>query len=386
MQLLSRSEFQVLSESAADYSASIYLPTHVAGPEIRQDPIRLKNLLSETEDKLLQAGMAQDAVTTMLEPGMALLDDQPFWRYQSCGLALFLTPEGMKLYRLPLEFESLAVVSDRFHLKPLLPLFFDNRYFYVLALSQNQVRFFQATRYQISEVSLVNVPTSLAEALKYDDPEEQVQFHSSDRGGSQPVYHGQGGGTGDDKINIQRFLTKVSNGLHPYLNQEEAPLVLASVDYLQPLYQDVNTYSHLLADGIEGNPDVAQPDELRQAAWEKVAPLIEQSHQQALEQYHTLLGTGKASEQLAQVLSAAHRGQIDTLFTTANAHCWGEFDPASGQMEEHDPAQPQDRDLLDLAAVQTFLQGGTVYVLDADSMPASVPAAAIYRYGVPAEV
>jgi len=51
----------------------------------------------------------------------------------------------MQVYRLPLEFESLVVVGDRVHLKPLLSLFFGDRYFYLLALSQNQVRFFQAT-------------------------------------------------------------------------------------------------------------------------------------------------------------------------------------------------------------------------------------------------
>ena len=51
----------------------------------------------------------------------------------------------MQVYRLTLEFESLVVVGDRFHLKPLLSLFFGDRYFYLLALSQNQVRFFQAT-------------------------------------------------------------------------------------------------------------------------------------------------------------------------------------------------------------------------------------------------
>jgi hypothetical protein len=31
---------------------SIYLPTHIAGREIPQDPIRLKNLLSSAEERL----------------------------------------------------------------------------------------------------------------------------------------------------------------------------------------------------------------------------------------------------------------------------------------------------------------------------------------------
>jgi len=42
-----------------------------------------------------------------------------------------------------------VVVSDRFHLKPLLPLLTGDGRFYILALSQNQVRLLQGTRYSV---------------------------------------------------------------------------------------------------------------------------------------------------------------------------------------------------------------------------------------------
>jgi hypothetical protein len=100
-----------------------------------------------------------------------------------------------------------------------------------------------------------------------------------------------------------------------------------------------------------------------------VAHLVDQSQQAALSNYNNVKGTGKASDRLSQLLPAAYRGQVDVLFTQANAHCWGQFDPASGQMDNHDQPQPDDQDLLDMAAVQTFLQGGAVYLLEADAMP-----------------
>jgi hypothetical protein len=384
MPLLSQSEFKRLSQSASDYSASIYLPTHVAGPEIQQDPIRLKNLLGEAETKLLAAGMDKRGVQQLLQPAFDLLEDDHFWRHQSQGLALFLTAEAMELYRLPLDSESLVVVGDRFHLKPLLPLFSSDRYFYLLALSQNQVRLYQATRYHISEVDLERVPTSLAEALRYDDPQAQLQFHNVSGSGSTPNYHGHGAGTDDNKENIQRFLRTVNEGLHPYLNQEDAPLVIASVDYLQPIYREVNTYPHLLEDGVSGNPDEAKPDDLREAAWKKVSALLEASHQQAMVHYNNLKSTDQASDRLPDLLPAACRGQVDVLFTKANAHCWGQFDFNSGQLQQHDQPQPHDQDLLDLVAVQTFLQGGTVYLLDEEAMPTQTPVAAVYRYTIAA--
>jgi hypothetical protein len=386
MEHLSKSDFQTLSEAASDYSVSIYLPTHEAGSEIQQDPIRLKNLLAEAETRLLDSGLDQQQIKQRLDAAAELLEKHRFWRYQSQGLALFLTAETAQIYRLPLTFESLVVVGRRFHLKPLLPLFFDNRYFYILALSQNRVRFFQATRHQISEISLQGVPLSLAEALRYDDPEKQLQYHSGSGGGQQPVYHGQGASADDDKTALKRFLTKVNDGLYPYLRTEESPLIIASVDYLQPIYQDVNSYPHLMKEGLSGNPDITKPDDLREAAWPLVATLIERSHQEALNQYQAMTGTGKTGDRLSQLLLAAHRGQIDTLFTQPQTHCWGQFDPTSGEMEQHSQAEPQDQDLLNALAVQTFLQGGTVYSLEDDDMPTDAPAAAIYRYGIPATV
>lgn len=386
MQLLTKAQFTQLSQATSEYCLSIYLPTHVAGPEIRQNSIRFLNLLSEAERQLAAAGLEKPEINAMLKQIDVLLDDREFWQHQSHGLALFVTPENAQIHRLPLAFEPLAVVSQRFYLKPLLPLFFENQIFYLLALSQNQVRLFESDRYQIREIPLENVPTSLAEALQYDDPEKQLQYHTGGGDVSAPTYHGQGVGTTQDKASIRRFLTQVNNGLQPYLNQTNTPLVLASVEYLQAIYQDVNTYSHLLADGVAGNPDVAQPDELRAAAWPHIAALLAEHRQQAMAQYQDLQGTGKATDQLEQVILAACRGQVDTLFTKADDYYWGQCEPASGQIEHHESRQPHDDDLLDVAAVRTFLQGGTVYMLDDAMMPSEQPAAAVYRYSIPAEV
>jgi hypothetical protein len=54
--MFSRGDLNELVAAEAQSAASIYLPTHVAGPEIRADPIRLKNLLSSAREPLAQAG------------------------------------------------------------------------------------------------------------------------------------------------------------------------------------------------------------------------------------------------------------------------------------------------------------------------------------------
>lgn len=53
MNVLSKTELKTLAEARDKWCVSIFMPTHRAGVETRQDPIRLKNLLGETEKRLL---------------------------------------------------------------------------------------------------------------------------------------------------------------------------------------------------------------------------------------------------------------------------------------------------------------------------------------------
>jgi len=46
----------------------------------------------------------------------------------------------------------------------------------------------------------------------------------------------------------------------------------------------------------------------------------------------------------------------------------------------HEEAKPGDEDLLDLAAVQTLLNGGTVYAVELEKVPDGASLAAVFRY------
>ncbi|WP_298917831.1 hypothetical protein [uncultured Nostoc sp.] len=67
MQLISREEIKTLIEQPKGNCVSIYMPTHPAGPEMRQDPIRFKNLVKEAETRLIDAGLEQKEAIALLE-------------------------------------------------------------------------------------------------------------------------------------------------------------------------------------------------------------------------------------------------------------------------------------------------------------------------------
>lgn len=381
---LSKTTIKKLSNITHQTCISVYFPTYVAGKQVQQNAIRCKNNLNTAQAKLVEMGISASDAEAMLQPAFNLIDDADFWRHQSHGLALFLWEDNFEYYRLPWEVEELVVVSDRLHLKPLMPLLTNNELFYILALSQNQVRLCQGTHYTVAPVEIADLPDSLASALRYDDPEAQLQYHSvADNSGS-PVslYSGQGVGTDDEKNKILRYFQKIDNALQDFLAEQNIPLILAGVEYLLPIYQEANSYPHLLENGITGNPDTLKPEELHSQAWPIAQDYFDQQRSAALNQYHNVIGTGQASANLEDVLVAAENGQVDTLFVTLPEHCWGLFDANKRNVEVHADRVTGDADLLDLAAVKTFTQSGTVYAIDREQMPDGQIIAAVYRYPI----
>ncbi len=85
------------------WCVSIYMPTHRTGVDAQQDPIRLKNLLGEAEKRLSDQGGGTRDIQSLLEPVNKLLQASDFWQHQSDGLAIFLSSNGMRRYRTPVE-------------------------------------------------------------------------------------------------------------------------------------------------------------------------------------------------------------------------------------------------------------------------------------------
>jgi hypothetical protein len=381
--LLTERELEKLIDWRQAPCVSIFSPTHRAGPKTRQDPIRLKNLLGEARERLVGRGLRTAEADEVLEPANALLEDGVFWRYQSDGIALFLSPGESRYYRVPLALEELVVVADRFHVKPLLPLLTGDGEFYVLALSQSGVRLFRATRHSIGEVRLRDVPESLADALRRDDAEKQLQFHTGTsgggRGGRPAIFHGHASEE-EPREDILRYFRQIDRGVEDPLKGQRAPLVLAGVDYLLPIYREVSAYPHLEEKGITGNPEGVGEQELRERAWTIVAPRFREAQREAAARYRRLAGTGQTSTDPSEVVPEACFGRVDVLFVALGSRLWGAFDPDTAEVTMHEEAESGDGDLLDLAAVHTLLNRGTVYALDSKEMPQGATVAALYRY------
>lgn len=387
MDNLRRTDLQQLIETHGEWHVSLYMPTVRAGNEQQQNPIRLKNLLATAQEKLSEYGVRRPDVEEMMRPAEELLADRTFWQQQGDGLAIFLSNGVSRVYRLPAQFGELVVVGKSFDVKPLLPLLNGNGDFYILMLSQNQIGLFRATRDNLSGVELKDVPTNMDDALQIEDLQKNLGFqtmtsNSGGAGGERAAIH-YGQGVEDDKKELlRRYFQLVDQGIARQMDDESAPMVLAGVDYLLPIYREVSTYRNLLEDGLEGSRDRQDLNELHADAWKLVEPIFMKNQQEAVDRFLELHGqkNGLATSDLDSAVKAAIGGRIETLIVPTGVQKWGRYDPAKDAVVFDSEPTPENEDMINFTAVQTILSSGNVYAVPADQLPGDGDVAAILRY------
>jgi hypothetical protein len=391
MDLFNREELTRLVDLQDGTCISVYMPTHRFRSDWSQNTTRLKNLLRDARNQLRDQEVRETDIDQLLGDARRLLDRPGFWRELSEGLAVFITTEASEFYRLPLSFEEIAIVEDQFHLKPLFPLIAANDRYYLLALSQNDVRLYQGTDQAISEVEAAEIPADIVSAIqRYEEPPEQgVQMHTqgaSQNGDADQRHHGHGSSedqSREPKDQLKRFFREIDESVSGYIGGEDVPLVLAGVSEYLPLYQGVNSYSNLVEDDIvAGNPEHLDMKELHNEAWDIVESVLQDRQREEMdrfrETYHQ--NGGLASSNFHEILPACAYGRVDTLFVPVGQYRWGRFDPETNTVEVHDSQQPGDGDLLNYAAVSAYMNGARVHALQPANMPGGRSVAATFRY------
>ncbi len=357
---------------------SVFMPTHRSGRETLQGPVRLRNLINTARGELSGFDVAETDIDAMLAPLESLVDDHGFWQHTADGLALFSSTGRFERYRVSLPLTEEVVVAASFRVRPVLSLVCRDEKFYVLSLSQNAVQLFEATRSAITVLDLGSTATSMDEALALEDPERQLQFHSTGGGGVE--FHGHGAGAELDKAAIQRFLRAVDRGVCERLGDAREPLVLACVDYYLPLYRSVTRYPNVFDTAVTGNPEHRSPTELHADALRLIESPTRGVDHPGIDRYRAGIGAGKTVSTIEDLVTRAREGRIDTLLVTDVPPVWGRVAPDTGTVSTSQRASIEDEDLIDRAVFDTLANGGEVFVTDVATLGTVTGVAATLRY------
>jgi hypothetical protein len=362
-----RAQLDRLLAAREPWSVSIYLPT---SPSSRGDAerIELKTLAGEATRQLQQAGAPKAHVAAIDDELADLVDDDEFWSHQARSLAVFLTPTTSMTFRLANNLAGLVEVSDRFHLKPLLRALTFPHTALVLALAQNSVRLVEiAPELEPFEVGVPDLPSDIASAVG--------KSSIRDRAPSRRIQGSEG-----QKTRMRQYARQIDQALRPLLNGMDQPLILAAAEPMDAIYRSVNTYPHLLATGLPGNPEALSDAALAESARRLLDDVYAAELRTTHETYALRASQRRASADIADVARAATHGLVDTVLVDIDEVVPGSVDEETGAVSFDDADDAINYGVVDEIARRVWLNGGKVLAVRRDDIPGKGSVAAILRY------
>jgi hypothetical protein len=384
MELISKQEFTELAHYTGEMCISIYIPSHRSGVEVnqKQDAIMFKNALQSVNTQLQAKGIDSEIITTLLAPCYELYKNDIFWNNQLDGLAVFIANDFFKAIQLPFTVNEEVFINNSFFVSPLLPMITNTEEFYLLALSKQEAKLYLGNAFGLQPLEVEGMPDGMEDVIQFDEKIGAQLHRRGSRGGNDggANFHGQENQL-DDKTIIGTYFQEVDRTVYSeVLHDKNIPLILAGVEYLIPIYKGISKYNFITEDAITGNQQHESLLGLFTKARVIATPYFKQQVNKALQNYYNGIATPSTSSMPEKVVPASFYAQISDLFVCKDEHIWGTFDQESGKVDIHAQKQDDDECLLNKAAVNTYVNGGSVYVIEKEKMPNDSVVAAFLRF------
>lgn len=344
---------------------TITLPTHRTSPDNRQDPIRLKNLVTEASNRLAdELGKRETAGVVRALEGLAESVDH---EHNLDGLALFVNADTARAYRLPFSLPERAIIDNSFFVRDLVYAYNRSPHYWVLALSNNETRLFEAVRDDLEE-------------LRAETPFPMV---NAGVGGGRTIPNEPAINTSQLRDEHTRtFYRNVDQALGSFLADDPQPVALVGVDRNIAFFQEVTSNGEHVVAGLVGNHDRSSAHELGQLVWPVVRESLAARRAGIFEQLNTAVGGQRTASTLGEVWRFANEGRGAVLVVEEGYHEAAALDESGLRLLP--PDQGSGPTLLDDAVDETIVQvlarGGRVVFVDDGTLDIHSRIALILRY------
>lgn len=368
--LPTQGDLAALLAQRGEPAVSIYVRTTPVTQEAQVDRIELKNLARQALDEMEAAGTAKRAIWPIEQALAAIIEDDDYWALQANSLAIFVTPESVRTFRLPNHLTSMVEVSDRFHLKPLIRAVTFPQNAWVLAISMGAVRLVEVDAdLPPRDVKVPGLPKDMAGALGRRSHTERTGAGTS---GEQTSEHAL----------LTRYARAVDQALRPVLSGDARPLIVAAAEPLASVYRAVSTYSQTAKAVIAGSADHTRDAELAKGARGILDGIYAEQLRDLAHLFATREPQGRALTDVAQAARAATFGAVDTLVVDMDSVVAGTVDEETGAVTFGAGGKVETYGVLDEIARRTLMAGGRVVSARRGDIPGNGELAAILRYPV----
>ena len=358
-----------LADWTSQPCVSIYATVH--SRHVDAAAIMLKDLIRSARRQLDEFTGDSDWFPSLEQLGVDLADVDGHR-----GLALFAAPGTSIMFWLDVDPPELAHVADRFVVTPLIAALPAIGHYHLLALSQHQVRLFRGDHAGLEQVHVPDMPSSIADALWYEDPERRVSWHGGAHLGAGRVgriVHGSGSEHDVHADRLLRFFRAVDESVSTVVHGSRAKLLVAGVEQELASYRRASRLPAVETIAI-GSTDRMTATELHHRCSAPIRRILDRPRRAQL---YRLLRTARRATSLLDVLAACAASQVEVLFVRPDSLAWrSAHDNGS---DTHPERVVGDVELHSVAIAAALRQGAKVFPAWPGELPDDAAIAASRR-------
>lgn len=299
---MNKHDLMVLQKIQGYPLVTLTLPTHRTMPENKQDPIRVKNLVTQTVNRLLNEFDKREVEPLLrnLEQAAAQID----YPHVLDGLAIFVHHDFFRLFYLPFPLKERGIIAETFYTRDLVFALNRLQRYWTLVLSEKPTRLYEGVRDSLTELEEEGFP------MLHEGP-----------GGEEPLP----GGFGVRKSQIRdeyhrKFFRQVDQALKPFLADDPLPLVMVGVDRYLAFFNEVSSHKDQILTTLTGNHDQTPAHELAKLVWPLVELNLSEQRKQSLLELEKAIGERKALTTIGEIWRYAREGRGRLLLVEENFH------------------------------------------------------------------
>lgn len=288
-----RTKLADLGKLESGISVTIVFPTHRVAPGMDQDPIMMKNKIDEAE-RLLYEKFPKREVWPIAE-NLREAEQAVDHRLNLDSLVVYANADFSSVVKLPVELPAEVVIGREFDLRPLYRAMQQNRHYYIITVSKQLIRLFEAFNDRI-----------VTEFTSGGFPFPRTSRYIT-------LFEKQDSDNFVDNME-KEFYNDADKNFRAFRNENPMPVVLLGDVKSTAWYGEQMDDSDMVIGRAAGSYDNAPAHTVVAAAYPELVRYRELLEKSNLDDIDAAASAHRLSESLGDIVAAAREGSADTLY------------------------------------------------------------------------
>ncbi|MDO4897147.1 MAG: hypothetical protein Q3971_07275 [Moraxella sp.] len=309
MSISLKSTLKSLRDVTADPAVSVLVKTHRTHPANEQDPIALKNALSELAQRVSHEynKRLSDTIIGHIQNAISNHDHQ----HNLDTLAVFATPDEARVLTLPIDVTPRVVVAKQFATRELVRELSHSVHYYAVVVTRTHARLIEATGDRVVKEFTHN-------SSEQAQPDFQNQPFPIENNTLYTTSGAERSGASNEDNYLKEFLNRVDKSVQELIGKtgEKIPLFVIGDARNVSFYKDVCDRPELIVGSADNVTDLetGSPEHLIKGLQPAVKAYHELRQTQAKGKIDIAKSQNKLAEDVQNIYRLAHQGVGETLF------------------------------------------------------------------------